>query len=327
LFVSPHRVRHGLNSLRPWEFPRLKVVQSIVNRVCPAIVQLLLLSVVAVSSGGASAAAYRLPENGDSVVGAVTRIRLKYEDTLAAIAQRFAVGYRELLDANPDVDPWLPGEGTMIQLPTEYVLPDTPRDGLVINIPEFRLYFYPAGQNRVVTYPVGIGRLSFPTPLVQASVVTRIENPSWTPTAAARREHAEMGDPLPPVVPPGPDNPLGRLALQISVPGYFIHGTNKPFGVGQMVSHGCIRLYDEHIETLVELVPNGTPVYIINQPLKLGWRNSVLYAESHKDLYEDSTRTELIQKIVDATGDHAASVDWRLVDQVLSDMTGIPVKI
>jgi L,D-transpeptidase ErfK/SrfK len=136
-----------------------------------------------------------------------------------------------------------------------------------------------------------------------------------------------MGDPLPRVVPPGPDNPLGRLALQISIPGYFIHGTNKPFGVGQMVSHGCIRLYDEHIETLVELVPNGTPVYIINQPLKLGWRNSVLYAEIHKDLYGESTRPELVQKIVDEAQDQAASVDWRLVDQVLSEMTGIPVKI
>ncbi len=307
--------------------PQPNVLRRIVIRVCPAIVTLLLLTVMVASSGSAHAAAYTLPENGDSVVGAVTRIRLKYEDTLAAVAQKFAVGYRELLDANPDVDPWLPGEGTMIQLPTEYVLPGTPRDGLVINIPEYRLYFYQAGQNRVVTYPVGIGRLSFPTPLVQASVVTRIENPSWTPTAAARLEHAEMGDPLPQVVPPGPDNPLGRLALQISIPGYFIHGTNKPFGVGQMVSHGCIRLYDEHIETLVELVPNGTPVYIINQPLKLGWRNSVLYAESHKDLYGESTRPELVQKIVDETQDQAASVDWRLVDQVLSEMTGIPVKI
>ena len=277
--------------------------------------------------GGVNAAAYTLPENGDSVVGAVTQIRLRYEDTLAAIAQKYAMGYREVLDANPDVDPWLPGEGTMLKLPTAYVLPDTPRDGVVINVAEYRLYFYPAGQNKVITYPVGIGRLKFPTPLVKASVVSHIENPSWTPTEAARREHAARGDPLPAVVPPGPDNPLGRLAIQLSVPGYFIHGTNKPFGVGQMVSHGCIRLYDEHIETLVEMVPNGTPVYIVNQPLKLGWRDSALYAEGHKNRYEENNRTELAQQIIDETQDRAASVDWQQVDQVLYGLTGVPVKI
>lgn len=277
--------------------------------------------------GGVSAAAYTLPENGDSVVGAVTQIRLRYEDTLAAIAQKYSMGYREVLDANPDVDPWLPGEGTMLKLPTAYILPDAPRDGVVINVAEYRLYFYPAGQNKVITYPVGIGRLKFPTPLVKASVVSHIENPSWTPTAAARREHAARGDPLPAVVPPGPDNPLGRLAIQLSVPGYFIHGTNKPFGVGQMVSHGCIRLYDEHIETLVEMVPNGTPVYIVNQPLKLGWRDSALYAEGHKNLYEENNRTELVQQIINETQDRAASVDWQQVDRVLYGLTGVPVKI
>lgn len=277
--------------------------------------------------GGVNAAAYTLPENGDSVVGAVTQIRLRYEDTLAAIAQKYSMGYREVLDANPDVDPWLPGEGTMLKLPTAYVLPDAPRDGVVINVAEYRLYFYPAGQNKVITYPVGIGRLKFPTPLVKASVVSHIENPSWTPTEAARREHAARGDPLPAVVPPGPDNPLGRLAIQLSVPGYFIHGTNKPFGVGQMVSHGCIRLYDEHIETLVEMVPNGTPVYIVNQPLKLGWRDSALYAEGHKNLYEENNRTELVQQIIDETQDRAASVDWQQVDRVLYGRTGVPVKI
>jgi len=158
-------------------------------------------------------------------------------------------------------------------------------------------------------------------------VVSHIENPSWTPTAAARLEHAARGDPLPAVVPPGPDNPLGRLAIELSIPGYFIHGTNKPFGVGQMVSHGCIRLYDEHIETLVEMVPNGTPVYIVNQPLKLGWRDSVLYAEGHKNLYQENDLTELVQRIIDATKDRAASVDWQQVDQVLYGLTGIPVKI
>ena len=188
------------------------------------------------------AASYRLPENGDSVVGAATRVKLTYEDTLAGVAQKYGIGYREVVDANPEVDPWLPGEGTVIELPTLYVLPDAPRDGVVINVAEFRLYYFPKDSGRVITYPVGIGRTEFPTPLVATRIVGRIANPSWTPTPSARREHAEAGDVLPHVVPPGPTNPLGDMAFQLSEPGYFIHGTNMPFGVGQQVSHGCIRL-------------------------------------------------------------------------------------
>jgi L,D-transpeptidase ErfK/SrfK len=275
----------------------------------------------------ATAAAYTLPENGDSLVGAVTTLRLVYEDSFASVAQKYAIGYQELIDANPGVDPWIPGADTVIKIPTEYVLPDAPRDGLVINVAEYRLYYYPPGGKRVITYPVGIGRTEFPTPLIQTKVVGRIENPSWTPTASARKEHAEMGDILPAVVPPGPDNPLGSLAIQLAAPGYFIHGTNKPFGVGQMVSHGCIRLYDPHIATLAEMMPRGTPVYIVNQPFKVGWRREGLYVESHEDLYAESDRSLLQGLIEKATQQKAASVDWRQLDSVLQDRTGIPVKI
>jgi len=273
------------------------------------------------------AAAYRLPENGDSVVGAVTRLKLTYEDTLAAVAQRYGIGYREIIDANPDVDPWLPGEGTVIELPTQYVLPDAPRDGVVINVAEYRLYFYPKDSDRVITYPVGIGRSDFRTPVVETVTVTAIENPSWTPTDSARREHAEMGDILPHVVPPGPDNPLGDLAIQLKEPGYFIHGTNKPFGVGQKVSHGCIRLHNGHIATLTEMVPNGTPVYIVNEPIKIGIRYDEVYLEGHKDLYSESDPDSLKQLVEEKTQGQAADLDWQRVAQVLVDLKGIPVRI
>jgi L,D-transpeptidase ErfK/SrfK len=284
----------------------------------------LLLGCVAM---GAEAAAYKLPENGDSVVGAVTRLKLRYEDTLAAVAQKYGVGFREIVDANPGVDPWLPGEGTVIDLPTQYVLPSAPRDGVVINVAEYRLYFYPEGAERVITFPVGIGRSEFRTPVIETRTVTSIENPSWTPTAAARREHAAAGDILPHVVPPGPDNPLGELAIQLLEPGYFIHGTNKPFGVGQQVSHGCIRLYDEHIATLVEMVPSGTPVYIVNEPVKVGLRYSEIYIEGHRDLYDEIDPVALKQTVEDKAQDHAASLDWQRVAQVLDDLTGVPVRI
>ncbi len=288
---------------------------------------LALLLVTLLATPVLRAAAYALPENGDSVVGAVTTLRLKYEDTFAAVAERYGIGYQELIDANPEVDPWLPGEGALIKLPTAYVLPDAPRQGLVINVAEYRLYFYPPDGKRVITYPVGIGRSEFPTPLIETSVIGRIENPSWTPTDAARREHAEMGDVLPAVVPPGPDNPLGKLAIQLAVPGYFIHGTNKPFGVGQMVSHGCIRLYDGHIDTLVEMVPNGTPVYIVDQPFKLGWRGSSLYVEGHREMYTNGERERLEQRMQAVAQEKAASVDWRRFDDVLQGLTGVPVRL
>ncbi len=284
--------------------------------------------VLAATSHTVFAASYRLPENGDSVVGAVTRMKLTYEDTLASVAERYSIGYREIVDANPDVDPWLPGEGTVIELPTQYVLPSAPKDGIVINVAEYRLYYYPKDSGRVITFPVGVGRSEFKTPVIETKTVTRIENPSWTPTPSARREHAEMGDILPHVVPPGPENPLGDLAIQLKEPGYFIHGTNKPFGVGQKVSHGCIRLHNAHILTLAEIVPNGTPVYIVNEPIKVGVRYEELYLESHKDLYDQDIDAESLEKVVEEKVQALESEpDWQKVAEVLSDLRGIPERI
>jgi len=286
----------------------------------------LLLATVLVPSF-AQAAAYSLPEEGSQVVGAVTRVRVSYEDTLAAVAQEHGLGYREILDANPDVDPWIPGEGTEVVLPTAYVLPDTPREGLVINVAEYRLYYYPPDTNLVVTYPVGLGRDEFRTPLVTTRIVTAIENPVWTPTASSRAEHAAMGNPLPTVVPPGPDNPLGSLALQLDIPGYFIHGTNQPFGVGQMVSHGCIRLYEPHIATLVELARKGTPVHIVNEPYKVGWRNDELFVEVHRGVYEPADPAELERRIAQATKNRAAVIDWARISGLVEFPTGVPARI
>lgn len=272
-------------------------------------------------------AAYSLPDDDSQVVGAVTRVRVHYADSLASVAQQYGLGYRELVDANPDVDPWIPGEGTQVVLPTEYVLPDMPREGVVINVAEYRLYFYPPGQNMVITYPVGLGRADFRTPLLTTRVVTAIENPSWTPTASSRAEHAAQGDPLPTVVPPGPDNPLGSMALQLATPGYFIHGTNQPFGVGQMVSHGCIRLYETHIATLGELAKKGTPVHIVNEPYKVGWRNDQLFVEVHRDIYSDPDPAGLTRLIQAATKNRATVVDWARVNDLLESPTGVPARI
>ncbi|NBC22566.1 MAG: L,D-transpeptidase family protein [Gammaproteobacteria bacterium] len=275
----------------------------------------------------AQGAAYSLSDADTQVVGAVTTIRARYEDTLASIAQDHGLGYRELLDANPDVDPWIPGEGTEVVLPTAYVLPDAPREGLVINVAEYRLYYYPPKQNMVVTYPVGLGRDDFRTPLASTRVVTAIENPSWTPTATSRKEHAARGETLPPVVPPGPDNPLGSMALQLELPGYFIHGTNTPFGVGQQVSQGCIRLYEPHIATLAELARRGTPVHIVNEPYKVGWRDEQLFVEVHRDIYESTDPSDLTKRLQAAVKNRAAAVDWARIDDLVRSPTGVPARI
>ncbi|MEQ8858619.1 MAG: L,D-transpeptidase family protein [Pseudomonadales bacterium] len=288
---------------------------------------ILLLAALVLLPPAALAAAYPLPADGDRVVGAPTKVRVSYDDTLASVAQEYGLGYRELVDANPGVDPWIPGEGTEVVLPTSYVLPAAPREGVVINVAEYRLYYYPPKRNMVITYPVGLGRDEFRTPLTTTRVVTAIENPSWTPTPASREEHAAAGNPLPHVVPPGPENPLGSMAIQLELPGYFIHGTNQPFGVGQMVSHGCIRLYEPHIATLAELARRGTPVHIVNEPYKVGWRNDELLMEVHRDIYAAADTTELTERISEAIKNRAAVIDWARIDALVQSPTGLPSRI
>jgi L,D-transpeptidase ErfK/SrfK len=258
-----------------------------------------------------------------SRVGETFLLHSRYEDTLAKMAQRYGVGYREIVDANPGVDPWLPGEGTPIVLPTEYLLPPISRDGIVLNLPEFRLYYFPKSGAEVVTFPIGIGRASYPTPQTDTRIVGRVANPTWYPGENARREYAEEGRPLPPEVPAGPDNPMGSLALVLGIQSYFIHGTNKPFGVGQQASFGCVRLYPPDIEDLAAAAPNGTRVRIIDVPNKVAWVNGQLYLEVHKDLEQKASFADVRQAVLAVAGRDAA-VDWSRVEEMARDARGIP---
>jgi L,D-transpeptidase ErfK/SrfK len=298
---------------------------------------LLLLSLCLGLSAVGNAFEMPMPADGGNVVGKDLRVTSRYEDTLAALAQRHGVGYLEVLQANPEVDAWLPGEGTEVIIPARFVLPDAPRRGIVINLPEYRLYYYAEDGSTVATFPVGIGREEFATPLFESTVITRIEKPAWTPTPSIHREHIEAGDPLPRVVPPGPDNPLGDWAIQLGRPGYFIHGTNQPFGVGQRVSHGCIRLYPTHIEQLVTLAANGTPVKVVNQPNKLGRADGALYLESHPRLDGTLDLTGMVRTVVGGTaGDVpegeqpervAVEVDWQKAETIAREGMGLPERI
>ena len=280
----------------------------------------------------AGSGALELSLDADSnVVGTTQVISAKYEDTFVKLARRHNLGFEELKHANPDVDPWLPGEGTRIVLPTQFVLPDAPRRGVVINLPELRLYYFPADDTgRVITHPVSIGRMEWGTPLGRSQIVAKAEKPTWYPPESIRQEHAADGRPLPRVVPPGPDNPLGDYAMRLSVPGYLIHGTNKPSGLGMRVTHGCIRMFPEDIEGLFETVPIGTPVHIVNQPYKLAWGENGFFVEAHPPLKEEGvddawTMTQLTQAFIAATPEgQGANFDWELAELAAERSRGVP---
>jgi L,D-transpeptidase ErfK/SrfK len=279
---------------------------------------------------------FTLSSDEQTVVGELQIVFVGPEDTFSDLARAYGLGYDDLVDANPGIDPWLPGEGTPVLLPTQYVLPAAPKRGLILNIATKRLFYYPpreeGEQQQVLTYPIGIGRVGWETPLGETTVVAKAENPSWWVPASVRQEHAEMGDPLPSVVPPGPDNPLGTRVLKLDMPGYLIHGTNQPYGVGMRVSHGCVRLYPENIEYLYTLIGVGEVVTILNEPFQIGSKDGVLYFEAHAPL-EDDTRLpeERLQKLIDATSqargtplnDHLQ----RHLEALAKTPVGVPVSI
>ena len=277
-----------------------------------------------------------LPSEDTDVVGAVQVVVAHKEDTLADFARRYGLGYNEIVAANPGVDSWLPGDGTKVVLPTQFVLPDAPRQGLVLNLPALRLFYYPKpkkGEPQVViTHPVGIGREGWRTPQGTLRVAQKIEKPVWRVPASIHREHAAQGDRLPAVVKSGPDNPLGEYAMRLSRPRYLIHGTNKPYGIGMRVSHGCIQLYPEDIARLFPEVPVGTPVRIVNQPYVAGWKDDALYLEAHPPLEEEARvwkgSLKPMEKAVQATAAHSPdAVDWEKAREVAREARGLPVAV
>jgi L,D-transpeptidase ErfK/SrfK len=275
---------------------------------------------------------FPMPLPGVDVVGDISSVTSRYEDTLSDIARANDLGFLEISEANPGVDPWLPGEGLEIILPTQFLLPPGPREGIVINLAELRLYYYPKGENRVITYPLGIGREGWETPVADTRVTGKRPNPTWTPPESIRLEHLEKGDPLPKIVPPGPDNPLGEYAIYLALPGYLLHGTNKPFGVGMRVSHGCIRLYPEDIERLFPRIPVRTRVRIINAPYKLGWIRGRLYIEAHQPLSEQRQDVgvdiaHLQEAVSAALGSRRPDIDWDELMEAAMTHSGIPLPV
>src|SRR5437660_615750 len=256
------------------------------------------LSLPALLATPLHASVYPLPADGSPVVGTDTSMQTVYEDTLPDLAHRYSLGYYEIIRANPGVDVWLPGAGTKLLLPGRRILPAGPRTGLVVNLPEHRLYYYPkprkGEQPVVITYPVSIGKMDWRTPLGDTHVIAKIKHPAWYPPESIRKEHAANGDPLPKVVGAGPDNPLGDFALRLAAGNgeYMIHGTNNPTAVGMAVTHGCIRMYPEDVAAVFALVPVGTPVRLINEPVKVAWVDGQLLLEAHPPVDEEGQSIE-----------------------------------
>ncbi|MFG1172694.1 L,D-transpeptidase family protein [Erwiniaceae bacterium CAU 1747] len=219
----------------------------------------------------ASATEYPLPPDDSRLIGENSTYTVPNDGRpLEAVAKEYKIGLLGMLEANPGTDPWLPKAGTQLTIPTQMLLPDTRREGIVINVAELRLYYYPKDENKVIVYPIGIGQLGANTPAMVTSISQKIPNPTWTPTPNIRKRYAAKGEILPVTVPAGPDNPMGLFAMRLAYGKghYLIHGTNADFGIGMRVSSGCIRLRPDDIEALFNSVPQGTRVQVINQPVK-----------------------------------------------------------
>ncbi|HTP39382.1 MAG TPA: L,D-transpeptidase family protein [Steroidobacteraceae bacterium] len=282
-----------------------------------------------------------LPEDGSTVVGDVVTVELTKDDTLPDIARRFDVGYEEIVRANPGVDPWLPGAGRKVVVPTQFVLPNAPHEGIVINVAAMRVFYYPkreAGKQAVVyTYPIGIGKVGWKTPEGTTRVTGKKKDPVWRPSAGLRKDKADEGDPVDAVVPAGPDNPLGKFEFVLGWPSYLIHGTNKPYGVGLRSSHGCVRLYPEDIEQLFSMTPIGTRVTVVNQPFVFGWHGDQLYLQPYTVLEDDPRNWQKAQKTLLAKSlstqigkdlkKKSLQLDWEAVSAVTHQPRGLPVAV
>jgi L,D-transpeptidase ErfK/SrfK len=280
------------------------------------------------------ATVYTLAKPDDTVVGHDESVVTVYSDTLYDLARKFSLGSEEMIRVNPGVDPWLPGAGKTLVVPNTHILPPGPHEGIVVNLPEHRLYYYPKPKRgepqQVITYPVSIGKMDWRTPLGLTHVIQKQKDPIWFPPESVRKEHAAAGDPIPAKVLPGPANPLGAYAMRLAAGNgtYLIHGTNNPIAVGLAVTHGCIRMYPDDVAALFPLIPVGTEVRLINEPLKVAWVDGELLLEAHPPVDAEGQSFEpnldqfsdLLQK---AVGDNPVAIHWDYAREVLQKADGV----
>lgn len=292
---------------------------------------LLATGVLLLSGVGSTAAA----TYDKDYVGEMEVYRASYEDTLVHLARWNDLGFVEIMAANPDLDPWIPGAGAKVILPKQHLLPDAPREGIVINLPEMHVFFFPKDGGAPEVHSIGIGREGLNTPTGKTSIVRKKEGPTWRPTARMKEEDPSLPD----VVPPGPENPMGTHAMYFGWPQYAMHGTNKPYGIGRRISSGCIRMYPETIKELFYKVPVGTPVMVVDQPVKVGWISDKMYIEVHptqdqaiaveklEDLSSYEITADDMKRILEHAGEYVEKIDWENVREAAKSRSGYPVAI
>lgn len=279
------------------------------------------------------ATTYDVPPAHQAIIGEMQHGVASNGDNVVNIAQRFDVGYNAIENANPNLVLARGfAAGTPIQLPTQHLIPNEPRKGIIINLPEMRMYYFLNDRNKVLTYPIGIGKIGKMIPITKTSITRKATNPTWTPPDDIREFNLEQGVVLPQVMPPGPDNPLGPYAIYMRVPTYLIHSTIFPSSIGKRASFGCIRMYEKDIEEFFPTVNGGIPVVIINKPVKLGWHNDRLYMEAHRPLEEhsdspDANLPSVVTMVTKMAQDQPTLVDWQLIAYIAKEHDGIPHEV
>jgi L,D-transpeptidase ErfK/SrfK len=290
---------------------------------------------LAATATTASAATYQLPLPADSVIGQIQTVHAQPGLSLDDIARQYDIGYYEILEANPHVNPQNIKPYETITIPSQFILPNTPREGIVVNLAELRLYYYPPGTHTVQTYPIGIGMQGSNTPVGQYYIIEKEKNPVWYVPKQVQSAMIQQGWLLPRSVPAGPNNPLGDYAMRLNIPSYLIHGTNVPPTIGRRASAGCMHMFPEDIAYLFPQIALNTPVTIINQPFKAGWAGTQLYFQAREPLHEDkrtilsnysSLWNQAIQNAIAGITPPPA-INWQTVKQAGAEQSGIPVVI
>lgn len=279
---------------------------------------------------GTFASTYRLPASNESLIGHPVVTQTQSGASVVTVAKRYDLGFNAIESANPQLDMAKPFPSKApLQLPTEHLLPNLPRKGIVINLPEMRMYYYPEGTDKVITYPIGIGKIGKTIPITQTAVTKKTVDPVWVPTPSIREFNLKQGIILPQMMPPGPDNPLGHYAIYMTVPTYLMHSTIFPESIGKRASFGCIRMYENDIESFFPTVTKGIPVAIINSPTKVGWQKDHLYMETHRILEEhgnnpDVTIAGMVHLVSETAKNEPILIDWQQIAYIASVRDGVP---
>ena len=298
------------------------------NRTISSVVSLLFL----LGTSHAFAATYQVPSEHESLIGQIQQGSTKEGDSVRTVTKQYNLGYNAIENANPQLD-LSRGfvTGAFIQIPTQHLLPNLPRKGIVINLPEMRMYYFPAGTNQVLTFPIGIGKIGKTIPITLTSVARKARDPIWIPPQDIREFNLKQGVVLPRIMPAGPDNPLGPYAIYTRIPTYLMHSTPYTESIGKRASFGCIRMYESDIQEFFPSIKPNIPIAIINSPIKVGWQDARLYVEAHKPLEEHdpnaASRATMVSLVSHSASGPDILVDWQMLEFMAKEKDGVPHEV